>query len=178
MPKLVNPKLALYRDQGRFGEQLERWIEIFGRGRVHVILFEDLANEPAETYQRLLEFLDVDPTFRPSSFSAHNLSWTPRSHRLRRITQSRPAKWLAYTALPRLLGERTSRRLTRVIRYSRFYRKNKPRAPLSPALRAQLENEFAPDLARLSAIVGQDLFRRWFGRSTPPQAVAAATQSA
>jgi hypothetical protein len=179
VPRLVNPKLALYRDQGRFGQQLTRWLEVFPRDQLHVILFDDLANEPAETYRNLLEFLDVDRDFKPASFAAQNLSWTPRSQRLRAATQSRPAKWLAYQALPRFLGERASRRLTRAFRYSPIYRKSKPRAPLSPELRRQLEDEFEADVIQLGQIVGRDLLKLWFGRRAPqPASTAVASEQA
>jgi hypothetical protein len=170
VPSLVNRKLALYRDQGRFGEQLERWLAVFERERLHVILFDDLANEPAETYRDVLEFLDVDRDFKPASFAAQNLSWTPRSRRLRGLTQSRPAKWLAYQALPRMLGERGARRLTRSFRYSPIYRKSKPRAPLPPTLRRRLEDEFEADVIRLGQIVGRDLLKLWFGRTAAESA--------
>lgn len=176
VPRMVNPKMALYRDQGRFGEQLARWLEVFPRDQLHVILFDDLANEPAETYRSVLAFLDVDADFRPASFAAQNLSWTPRSSRLRAVTQSPPAKWVAYRALPRLFGERGSRRITRTFRYSRLYRKQRPRAPLSPALRQRLEDHFEDDVVRLGQIVGRDLLRLWFGRRTPAAAAASAAE--
>ena len=36
IPKHSNPKLATYRDRAMFADQLERWIDTFGRERVHV----------------------------------------------------------------------------------------------------------------------------------------------
>ncbi|CAN5567020.1 hypothetical protein BH23CHL7_BH23CHL7_11950 [soil metagenome] len=178
VPPLVSPRLALYRDQARFAEQLGRWLAAFSREQVHIILFDDLANEPAETYRDLLEFLDVDPAFKPASFAAQNLSWTPRSKRLRALTQARPAKWLAYQAMPRLMGQRASRRLTRAFRYSPIYRRPKPRSPLSPELRRQLEDELAPDVARLGEIVGRDLRKLWFGRRAADVPTVAAASEA
>jgi hypothetical protein len=177
VPPLVSPLLTMYRDQGRFGQQLTRWMGVFGRERMHVILFEDLANEPAEAYARLLEFLDVDRTFRPESFAAHNLSWKPRSTRLRRVTQARPAKWLAYQAMPRLMGEGAARRLTRAFRYSPIYRRPKARAPLSAELRRRLEDEFAPDVQLVSEILGRDLLKLWFGRRAVEATVGGASRS-
>lgn len=37
-----NPILSVYRQRARYGEQLPRWFETFGAGRVHVMLFEGL----------------------------------------------------------------------------------------------------------------------------------------
>ncbi|CAN5604668.1 hypothetical protein BH23CHL7_BH23CHL7_12320 [soil metagenome] len=164
VPPMTSPKMRLYRDQGRFGEQLARWLSIFERDQVQVIVFEDLANEPAETYRQLLEFLDIDAAFKPASFAAQNLSWTPRSQRLRRLTQAGPAKWLAYRALPSILGEGAARRLARAFRYSPIYRKARPRSALTAELRRQLETEFEPDVQRLGEIIGRDLVKLWFGR--------------
>jgi hypothetical protein len=72
------------------------------------------------------------------------------------------------------MGERNSRWLTRKIRYSPVYRRNKPRAPLRPELRRQLEAEFAPDVERLGQLLGRDLLTLWFGRGAVRRAPALA----
>ena len=79
IPPTSNPMLATYRDRARFGEQLPRWFEIFGRDRVHVIILEDMIRQPEDEFRRLLEFLEVDPDYQPESFAAHNVAHGARS---------------------------------------------------------------------------------------------------
>lgn len=60
-----------YGDAARFSQQLERYFDVFGREKVHVILYDDLRADTPLVYRRMLEFLGVDPVFTPS-FEVHN----------------------------------------------------------------------------------------------------------
>jgi len=46
-------------------------------------------------------------------------------------------------------------------------RRPAPRQALSPELRAKLEQEFAPDVALLSELLGRDLAALWWKREQP-----------
>jgi hypothetical protein len=58
-----------YVARGRYAEQLERWFAVFPRDQLLVLFSDDLAQQPAGTYARVLDFLGVD---------AHELSSYPR----------------------------------------------------------------------------------------------------
>lgn len=170
IPAGSNPMLSVYRPRARFSEQLPVWFETFGRERVHVIVFEDMVRDPAAEFRRLLEFLQVDPSYQPESFAAHNPSHRPRSLALRALTNSRLPQWIVWTLLPRLIGDRATRGMVRKFRHSRLNRRPAPRQALSPELRARLEQDFAPDVARLSELLGRDLAALWWkrDRTAPP----------
>lgn len=53
--------LRTYLDSGYYMEQIGRYIRLFGADRLHVVLFDDLVNEPARTMAAVLRFLDLDP---------------------------------------------------------------------------------------------------------------------
>jgi hypothetical protein len=55
-----------YLARGRYAEQLERWFESFPRGRLLVLLTDELAADPAGTHRRVLDFLGVEPRELPS----------------------------------------------------------------------------------------------------------------
>lgn len=164
VPAGLHPRLSLYRDQALYGEQLPRWFETFGRERVHVIIFEEFVRQPADSLRAVLQFLEVDPGYQPPSFEAYNASWAPRSSRVQRLATTRAGRWLIWQLMPRLLGEGRERRLVRTIQHSRLYRRRLARDPLDPRLRAQLQAEFAPDVARLSALLGRDMAALWWGQ--------------
>ena len=84
--------------------------------------------------------------------------------------------------LPKVIGDTRTRGLVRDFRHSWFHRKPITKDPLSPELRRKLEDEFMPDVKRLSEMLGRDLGELWFkrpalsGSSTAPaskEAVAA-----
>jgi hypothetical protein len=54
-----------YRSAVSYAEQLRRYFDVFGRERVHVILYDDFSRRPADIYRETCEFLDVDPGFVP-----------------------------------------------------------------------------------------------------------------
>lgn len=60
-----------YRHRGQYAEQLERVFEHYPRSQVHVLESQDYFSEPAQTYGRLLEFLDLKP-FQPAQFAKLN----------------------------------------------------------------------------------------------------------
>lgn len=57
-----------YRHRGHYAEQLERVFALFPRAQVHIVQSEAYFSQPAEEYQRVLEFLGLRP-FRPPSFT-------------------------------------------------------------------------------------------------------------
>lgn len=164
VPAGVHPLLTVYRDRGRFGEQLSRWFETFEREQVHVIIFEDMVRDPAGVFRNLLEFLEVDPDYQPESFAAYNRSHAPRSHLLRAFTKSRVPQWFVWQLLPRVVGDRATRGMVRAFRHSSFNRRAAPRSPLAPELRLRLQAELTPDVARASELLGRDLAALWWKR--------------
>jgi hypothetical protein len=164
IPTGSSPALNLYRDRGRFAQQLGPWFDTFERDRIHVIVFEDMVRDPAGIFRKLLEFLEVDADWQPESFAAHNRSHAPRSRTLLRLTRSGAAQWFVWQALPRVIGDRATRRLVRTFRHSAVNRRAAPRAPMPDELRRSLQDEFEPDVTRLSQLLGRDMGALWWGR--------------
>jgi hypothetical protein len=81
---------AVYRPRARFAELLTPWIELFGRDAVHVIVFEDLVDDPAAVLRRLLGFLEIDADYQPGSYAARNRSHAPRLRLMRGLTRLAP----------------------------------------------------------------------------------------
>ncbi|HYI21524.1 MAG TPA: sulfotransferase [Candidatus Limnocylindrales bacterium] len=164
IPAHSNPLLSTYRDRARFGEQLPRWFDAIGRDRVHVIVLEDMIRDPEEEFRRVLEFVGVDPTWRPESFAAHNTAHSARSRSIRRVLNGRIPQWFVWGLMPKVIGDTRTRGMVRNFRHSWFHRKPITKDPLSPELRRQLEDEFMPDVKRLSELLGRDLGELWFKR--------------
>jgi hypothetical protein len=150
-----------YRDRARYGEMLPHWFDTFGREQVHVIITEDMARDPRATFVRLLEFLDLAPDYQPESFARYNISHRPRSRLLSRLYARLPHRTVPVTATDRLTIP-----LMKLLR--RTNRKRIPRAPMDAALRLQLQDEFAPDVARVSELLGRDLAQTWWGAPAQP----------
>ena len=163
LPDGSTPLGATYLDAGRFGEQLTRWFNEYGRERVHVIVFDDFAADTAGSFAEVLRFLEVDQSYWPASFDVHNPSHRMRGGLIGRLRRSQLGRALRRLA-GSLFGERRATRLAREVRHSRVTRTDNEREPLTPALRARLEAEFEADVDRLGVAIGRDLRALWFGR--------------
>ncbi len=53
--------------RGRYAEQLERWLEHYPRDQVLAIRFDEFTARPTETFERILDFLDL-PVWHPPEF--------------------------------------------------------------------------------------------------------------
>lgn len=141
-----------YRDAVRFAEQVERYLETFGREAVKIILFEDFVADIAATYADTLRFLDVDASFQPQ-FEVVNESKRARNRLIQGLIVRPPAP------LARLIPMLRRVPLAHRVR-SRIVRANSmsvDRPPLDPGLRRRLAADLAPEVKRLEALIDRDL---------------------
>jgi sulfotransferase family protein len=148
----LRPEALFYRHSVRFAEQLRHWFDVFGRDRVHVIVFDDLIADPRAAYRATLGFLGVDAKHEVD-LSVYNPNRHARSGLVQRLifAPPRPLRGLfgRLRALP--LAHRIRDRL--VSANSR----RAARAEMEPELRRQLTAEFAPQVADLGELIGRDL---------------------
>lgn len=143
---------VLYRRIAGYAEQVARYLDEFGRNRVHVILFDDLERDMPAVYADTLRFLKVREDFRPE-FRVVNAGGRVSSPAVARFL-GRPPAWLR-----RLGTALLSRSLQRTLIWG-LNRLNAPRpspSPTDPDLRRRLQAEFAPEVDRLAALIGRDL---------------------
>jgi len=74
----------LYSRVGAFAAQVERYLSRFEQ--VHVVLHDDIVNDPAEVFRGVLDFLEVDSSFK-ADFSVVNPNTTVKSQAMRRVIQ-------------------------------------------------------------------------------------------
>lgn len=141
-----------YREIGRYSKQVQRYYEIFGRARVHVIIFDDLKEDPVTVYQKVLDFLDVSKDFQPV-FNIVNPNKMMRSLALHRLLFFSPqyVRRIVRIFLPEIVRWKTRMLL------KRLNVKREKRAPMDSDLRKMLQSEFADDIKALSALVERDL---------------------
>jgi Sulfotransferase family len=153
-PGPIRVETLYYRHSVQFASQLRRYFDLFGRDRVHVILFNDFVGQTPAVYRGILEFLGVDPSFQ-ADFAVQN-----------------PNKRVRFAALQRLIYQPPGP-LVRVVpwlrRFPLFHRlrsaalrlNSSPtrRPPMDAALRERLLGEMAPEIGELGELIGRDLSR-------------------
>lgn len=151
-PGPIRVENLFYRESSRFADQVGRYLEVFGRERVHVILLDDLRQEPLGVYRRTLEFLDVATDFQPD-FRPANVNKRLRSTALQRLVFDPPGP--IRRLIPRLRRYPVVHRLRGAV--VGLNSRVAQRSDMDPDLRRRLQAEFAPDVERLGALIGRDL---------------------
>jgi hypothetical protein len=141
-----------YLEVGKYCEQVERYLDEFGSEKVKIIIFDDLRENPPGVFREVCEFLGVSPEFEPH-FRIANPNKRVRSKGLRAFMSEPPAPFKAVGRLVTSPGGRQKL----LDRLQRLNARHVPRPPMPRSLREHLQSYFAPDVARLSELVGRDL---------------------
>ncbi len=152
-----------YRAVAHYSEQLIRYFDALGRSRVHVEVFDDLVADTAGRYRAVLEFLGVDPTFRPE-LPVVNANKVARSSLMVRLLRSPPP---FVRRLGRMAVHDQSARRALGGRLQSLNAGRQSRPPIDPGLRRSLEAEFHSEVATLGELLGRDL-SGWCSPVTQP----------
>jgi hypothetical protein len=150
------PQALAYRSTARFTEQVRRYFDIFGRKRVHVIIYDDLAADTAGTYRDTLEFLGVSSHVDPPGREAGG-NTSVKSRFLRTILNDPMVRGTAIALrrwLPRPIFSVLQKTGTQI---TYLNQRSAKRPPMATAVRLLLQREFAREVDQLSALLGRDL---------------------
>ncbi len=150
-----------YLEHSRYLAQLQRYLALFPRDQILVVLYEHIATDPLAFVQSIYRFLEVEPSFRPSSATARV---NPSRGDPRSLWLDRAVKRLAATARGVGLGDLVWKMARSAP--ARALRDLNSRAvadePLSLGDRQELENLFATEVKALAELLQVDLGSLWF----------------
>jgi hypothetical protein len=144
-----------YIGQGRYGEQLEYLFTLFPREQVLVLRYRLLVDEPAQTLDRICEFLGVQEGAL-AEIPRHNVTAHPEptlAHRTMSLAQR--AGSAVATFVPGLTAATLTGPLERFMQ-----RHNRERQPLDWQQRQELIPRFEQDIKLLETVLGED-FADW-----------------
>lgn len=145
-----HPKIL---EASRYGRHLPRWVEAFGRERVHVLLVDDVADRPGQVLEDVCRFLGVGPPEEPPE-ALHRRVYAgslPRFPVLARLA-ARAARWLRGVGLHWPLEAARKTGLRRGV----LGGGGEPEA-VGPELRAGLVAEFEEDVRYVEELLGRNL---------------------
>lgn len=147
------PLQLQYRAAATYASQVSRYFDVFGRDRVHVILYDDFARAPQEVFRKVLAFLGVESGFRPE-FSRVNANKVVGSLMLRDLLKT-PPDWVRKIVRWVLPAERLRHGLIRRLAAANV--KVRPRDANDLDLQRALCAEFTEANQELAALIGRDL---------------------
>lgn len=140
-----------YVARGLYATQVQRLYERLGRERVRIVLFDDLARDPAGVCRTLFDFIEVDSGFVPQVDRRTNPGGAARSEWLARILSGAGLGRTARRMLPQRIAGGLKQRL-RSLNEAEF----SPPA-IDPATRTRLLDTFAASNERLAELITRDL---------------------
>jgi len=163
-PRCFEPVQLFYSEWGHLGDQMERLLGIVPRERVKVILYDDFVKDTKGVYEGVLSFLEV-PSDHRSDFPMVNAN---KAVRFLLIQQRLSLLSNCYRRIRNRFGLRLGLGFGLIPSLMRLNSKTAPRKPISPAFRAELNEFFREDVAKLSRILGRDL-SDWLSPRQIPQ---------
>ena len=152
------PQGLVYRETARYTEQVRRYFEAFGRERVHVILYDDFAANPAATCHQALRFLGLDPGRLETDFQVINGGdRSVKSRALRAILTEPLVRATAVASRPLVPRPVFAALQNAELWLWRSNTRFEKRPPMRRALRDKLTREFTPEVERLSELLRRDL---------------------
>jgi hypothetical protein len=147
----------IYDEVPRYTEQIRRYFKLFGRERVHIVTYDDFSSKTKATFAGVLDFLEVDSSRIGNSFPVINGNHSLKSPLLKTImsdplirgTAIAMRSWLPAPAFAAL------QEIESWIMKSNVRHQKRPR--LEPDLWVNLKHQFAPEVERLSELLGRNL---------------------
>ena len=143
-----------YFRSGLYYRQVKRYIDIFGKDRVQIHIFEEFVKDPGKICREIFLFLGVDHNFCPV-FEKYNVSPGYKIGFIQRFLMSPPPLLeKAYKALPMMLKLMAYRagKAAYLINQGHV---NRP--PLDVRLKAELMHNYRDDINKLEKLLGRDL---------------------
>lgn len=147
-------------DIGRYGSQIQRYLDYFPRQQLHVAPFDDLVSRPAEFAAKIQSFLGIEPGELSTSLQQNKVmpAGTPRSKPLARMTK-RLSKAAKRAGFKRLIGRAKTSVTLRNLLYRQYTPETRPK--MRPETRLRLRELFAPEVEQMDRLLATDFGRAW-----------------
>lgn len=157
-------------DVATFSPQVARYLDVFPRAQVHIVLHDDFVADPEGTYRGVLRFLGVSEDFVPA-FRQVNAARAIKSVTLHRLMNDHGALPALRRVMRRVVPQALRKRAFRLL--DRANVETRPQPPMREDTRRRLEAHFRDDVARLSNGLGRDLATLWYATADHRAAVPA-----
>jgi hypothetical protein len=150
-----------YSEVAKFSEQVQRYLELFSKEHVYIIIFDDFKQDTAKIYRQLLRFLEVDETFN-ANFEIYNSRKKVKNMTTYKLFVN--FKWWVHK-----IGRKSKkipfyefiRKLTLSFIYNDYLNqkifKTVESSKIPPQFKKELTAQFTPEIERLSKLIDRDL---------------------
>lgn len=147
-------------EQGRYAEQIERFLQYFPREQILILIYEDIKKNPIAFMRRIHEFLGIEPDFVSNMiYEEVNVARTPKVILIDRVIHH-VSEFLRKHGFDRFVHMVRRTGILNVVRHVNTAEGKKSIEKKSFDADA-CKAYFADDVAKLSKIIGRDMRSEW-----------------
>lgn len=150
------PSRLIYTEMGHYLQHVQRYLDLFGRDNVQIILLEDLHKDPDKVYRAQLEFLGVNSAFTVDEYKAYNktddLNTTHVSEQKLKLFLIHNARFI-YTIFEKL----TPTQQDFIRSMPKFIAPRKEAKATDSAFMLDLRASYASEIQQLGRLINRDL---------------------
>ena len=155
--RVITPSWLYYSEFINYSEHLSRYLSLFDRKQIKVIIFDDFKMDPAGIYKEVLEFLDVDTNFEPEFKIVNpfkrNVKWPRLKYHLFDSPYFRKFQHL-------ILPDPLYAKLAKI--YLNTARKSEaPKKLMSFSVKNELKTRFYREVEKIARLLDRDLISHW-----------------
>ena len=146
-------------DRGRYAKHLSRWLQHFPKERIHILMYEDVMSNPAQTIKDVFGFLGVDDAFSaPSTHSSFNVT-TRSSAGTKRLKSVYYGGYRFLSKYPLLVQLLKSVGVSDLVKNLLTPKKGgvSQKEEISHEIRTEIQQRYDPEIEKLETLLGTDL---------------------
>jgi len=150
-----------YLDIAKYSEQVRRYINVFGRENIHIIIFDDFKSDSLSSYASTLNFLGLSTDIShelPDDNITRNASKHYKSEFMKKMI-SKPPKSLSIIGKMIMPNKRIRQNIWQKIKIMNI--EWQPRPKLDPELYLKLQKYYQSEVEDLSQLLDRDLITLW-----------------
>ncbi|MFO7878454.1 MAG: sulfotransferase [Bacteroidales bacterium] len=138
-----------YKDVGLYSKRVKHFLDVFGRDKVKIILFDDIKNDIISVIHDILDFLELDPNLKVNASEKHRSTGV---YRFKKFNDLMFKKTFVRRIMQMLLTQNARNRL--LLKLTNL---NLKKPQMNQDTRKYLINYFKEDILETEKIIGRDL---------------------
>ena len=154
-PRVTSPSYLYYSQRVNYYQQIKRYYDRFNRDRIKVIVFEEFKSDNDRVFREILDFLTVDPNFRPE-YTAVNVNKEVKFKAVNNLVNSPLVKSISKNLLSQEFNEFVRDNIV-----EKFFWHQAPKTRMPEDIELKLMQQYKSEVIKTSELLGIDLVTKW-----------------
>ena len=154
-PRVTSPSYLYYSQRVNYYQQIKRYYDRFNRDRIKVIVFEEFKSDNDRVFREILDFLAVDPNFRPE-YTAVNVNKEVKFKAVNNLVNSPLVKSISKNLLSQEFNEFVRDNIV-----EKFFWHQAPKTRMPEDIELKLMQQYKSEVIKTSELLGIDLVTKW-----------------